>query len=59
MRRVDGLKALVHKAAGEVGAPLAISIIASTFGVGIRFKSAEAPRMFSIATRIGAPLTSH
>jgi len=34
-------------------------IIASTFGIGTCFASAEAPRTFSIATRIGAPFTSH
>jgi len=43
----------------EIYAAYRISIMASTFGIGIPFRSAEAPRMFSIATRIGAPLTSH
>lgn len=33
-------------------------IVTSRSGIGIRFRSAEAPRTFSIATRIGAPLGS-
>ena len=36
-----------------------MSMATLTSEIGIRLRSAEAPRMFSMATRTGAPFTSH